>query len=144
MAVASLVLGIVGIVVTWLFPLLPIGLILGVIAIVLAVLGKKSLVAQGKKTGMATAGLVLGIISAALGGIVFAACMICYHAVDSAIESAGSLMQDAVNNSSLSESLEQALDQALDEAADSIAKASVDAANSAAEEVTKALQDLKF
>lgn len=88
MAVASLVLGIVGVVLTCIFPVLPIGLILGVIAIVLAVLGKKSMAAQGKPTGMATAGLVLGIIAAAIGGIVFAACMICYSAASSAVDAA--------------------------------------------------------
>ena len=84
MAVASLVLGIIGVIFAFAIPAIPIGLILGILAIVLAVLAKKSLVAKGMPTGMATAGLVLGIISAAIGGIVFAACLICYGAASSA------------------------------------------------------------
>lgn len=53
-AVAALVLGIVSIL-TWLFPIA--GYITTIIAIVLGVKGRKS-----EKHGMATAGMVLGII----------------------------------------------------------------------------------
>lgn len=53
-AVAALVLGIVSIL-TWLFPIA--GYITTIIAIVLGVKGRKS-----EKRGMATAGMVLGII----------------------------------------------------------------------------------
>lgn len=53
-AIAALVLGIVSIL-TWLFPIA--GYITTIIAIVLGVKGRKS-----EKRGMATAGMVLGII----------------------------------------------------------------------------------
>ena len=54
LAVVALVLGIVSII-TWLFPIA--GYITTIIAIVLGVKGRKS-----EKRGMATAGMVLGII----------------------------------------------------------------------------------
>ncbi len=57
------------------------GVIFGVVAIVLAVKGKKALKAEGKPTGKCTAGLVLGIIATALCGIVFVSCGICASAV---------------------------------------------------------------
>jgi len=67
MVVASLVLGIVAVVLRFV-PVIGIfiALVAGVLAIVLAVLGKKK---QPEKKGMAIAGLVLGIIGAALGVI---------------------------------------------------------------------------
>ena len=68
LAIASLVLGIVGIVCIfagkgWL------SLILGIIGIILAVKSKKQ-----SPSGMATAGLVLSIISTVFGALVFIAC----------------------------------------------------------------------
>ena len=92
MAVASLVLGIIGVIFAFAIPAIPIGLILGILAIVLAVLAKKALVAKGMPTGMATAGL--GIISAAIGGIVFAACLICYGAATSAANDIANSLND--------------------------------------------------
>ena len=64
MAVASLILGILSIVLSW----IPVAgwiicLIMGVVAIVLGVLGRKK---QPEKKGMAVAGMVMGII-----GVVF-------------------------------------------------------------------------
>lgn len=73
MATASLVLGIVSVVLAW-FGLYGtiIGLVCGILAIVFAVKGRKI---EAKKS-MATAGLVLGIIGTVLCGICFA-CAIC-------------------------------------------------------------------
>ena len=71
MAVASLVLGIVGLVLslvtTW-----P-GAILGIIGIILGALGRK----DPAKKGMATAGLVLSILAVVLGLIFWVACAAC-------------------------------------------------------------------
>ena len=62
-AVTALVCGIIGVVTFWIY----VGLVLGIIAIVFGVLGRKR--AQNEpgdgKNGMATAGLVLGIIATA-------------------------------------------------------------------------------
>ena len=74
MGVASLVLGIISIVfagfgfgVNWL------GLIVGVVGIVLAVLARKQPEAQAQK-GVVTAGLVCSIVGAALALVLYAAC----------------------------------------------------------------------
>lgn len=77
MAVAALVLGILGTLFSltgWLFW---IGVPLSVVALVLGILGRKQAANEGRGTGMATAGLVLGIIGAALGLLVFVACASC-------------------------------------------------------------------
>jgi len=63
-AVASLVLGIVGVVFAF-FPIL--GLILGILAVVFGYLGLKRAAASGYGRGFAIAGLVLGIIATVLG-----------------------------------------------------------------------------
>lgn len=54
-----------------------IGLIVGIIAAVTSVVAKK----KGFLGGMATAGLVMGIIGIALNGIIFISCLSCYGAV---------------------------------------------------------------
>lgn len=71
MAVASLVLGIVAIVFSFIGLYLP-GLIAGIIGIVLGVMAKKK-----APSGMATAGLVLSIIGTILCALVFIACAAC-------------------------------------------------------------------
>ena len=80
MAVASLVLGIVAIVFSIIPGLFFIGIIAGVIGIVLGVLAKKQLTAANQPTGMATGGMVTSIIGAALGLIIWLACMACSSA----------------------------------------------------------------
>lgn len=67
--VGSLVCGIVGVLTGWLFGL---GAILGIIAIVLSAQSKKAV----GNNGMATAGLVLGII-AVVWGAFYLLCTIC-------------------------------------------------------------------
>ncbi|MBQ7125433.1 MAG: hypothetical protein IJO00_03620 [Clostridia bacterium] len=77
-AIAGFVLGIVGIV----FGLLSgvfsiIGLPVAIIGLVLSVNGRKQLTAAGQPTGIATAGLVLGIIAVVFTAIAFFTCGIC-------------------------------------------------------------------
>ena len=67
--VAALVLGIVGIVTGWLYGL---GCILGIIAVVMAVMSKKNV----GPNGMATAGLVCGIIAIVFGAV-WLVCTVC-------------------------------------------------------------------
>ncbi|MBQ7506211.1 MAG: DUF4190 domain-containing protein [Lachnospiraceae bacterium] len=69
MSIAALILGIVGVVFDFIF--FPVGLIASIVAIILGAIGRKKV--EGK--GMATAGLVLGIIGLILG-IVFLICTI--------------------------------------------------------------------
>lgn len=71
MAIASLVLGIIGVCTGWLYGL---GCILGIIGVVLAVRSGNASQADGfPKSGLATAGLILGIIAIVSG----AGCLIC-------------------------------------------------------------------
>lgn len=70
LSMVSMILGIVSVVLAWVHWILAIiCLICGIVAIVLSVKGKKACVEAGEPTGMATAGLVLGIIGVVLSGI---------------------------------------------------------------------------
>jgi len=72
MAVASLVLGICSLV----FPFIGLGwlsVIVGIVGVILGALGRKN----PEKKGMATAGLVMSVISIALGLIMWIACVAC-------------------------------------------------------------------
>lgn len=77
-AVAGFVLGIVGIVfgiLSGYFSLL--GLPVAIVGLVLSVNGGKKLKAAGQPSGIATAGLVLGIIAVVFTAIAFFTCGIC-------------------------------------------------------------------
>lgn len=78
LAVASLVLGIVAIVFSFI-GLGWLGLIIGIVGIVLGVMAKKK-----NPTGMATAGLVLSIIGTVLCALIFIACAACVGALGTA------------------------------------------------------------
>ncbi len=91
MAVASLVLSILALIfaVSGVYGL--IGLILGILAIIFAIMGKKSLLAKEKSTGVATAGLVMGIIATAIAGVTWVYCVICTAGAGAAASSLGSI-----------------------------------------------------
>jgi len=97
MAIASLVLGIVG--VAWILVPIPgtfwIGVILGVVAIVLGVLGKKDEGGAGK----AKAGMILGIVAVIVNIAFYVMCM---AAVNQAAKEIGDINMDE-----LQESIEQ-------------------------------------
>ena len=78
-SVASLVLGIIGVVVGFFGGWAWIGAILGIIGLILGVMGKKE-----APSSMATAGIVLSIIAIALGLIVTIACYACVASIYSA------------------------------------------------------------
>jgi hypothetical protein len=81
MGVAALVLGIIGTLSTITIWGVWLGLPLSVVALVLGVLGRKQAVNQQQPTGVATAGLVLGIVGTAIGALVFAMCASCFAGV---------------------------------------------------------------
>ena len=72
-ATGSLVCGIVSLVTWWLGYFAIIGLVLGIVAIVLSIKAKKS----GFVGGMATGGMVMGIIGTIVCGIGFLVCGVC-------------------------------------------------------------------
>ena len=92
-AIAGFVLGIVGIV----FGILSgwfsiIGLPVAIIGLVLAVVGGKKLRAAGQPAGIATAGLVLGIIAVVFTAIAFFSCGLCIICASAASSGAESLL----------------------------------------------------
>ena len=91
-SVAGFVLGIVGIVCGLLSGYLSlIGLPIAIVGLVLSVSGGKKLRANGQPAGMATAGLVLGIIAVVFTAIAFftcGVCIICAGTTAGAIENA--------------------------------------------------------
>jgi ABC-type transport system involved in cytochrome bd biosynthesis fused ATPase/permease subunit len=75
-AIAALVLGIIGIVFSW-FPAVVIGVPLAVIGLILSIVARKNAMATQQPTGMATAGLVVSIIGLVFAIISTAACFAC-------------------------------------------------------------------
>lgn len=75
-AIAALVCGILGIVGSWIPVVCYFTFILAILGIVFGVKAKKIAVENNEPTGMATAGLVLGIIGTVIGGI-GVVCTIC-------------------------------------------------------------------
>ena len=77
MAIAGLVLGIVALATGWLSWFSLITLPVAIVALVLSAVGGKKAKAAGKKSGVATAGVVIGIIAVVLNGIWFFSCGLC-------------------------------------------------------------------
>lgn len=77
-AIAGLVLTIVALVCGFIAGIPSVlGLPMAIVGLVLAVLGGKQLKANGQKAGIATAGLVLGIIAVVITAITFFTCGLC-------------------------------------------------------------------
>ncbi len=103
MAVAGLILGIISLICGFVgiaVPYLPFGtLILGIVGLVLSIAGGKRLHAQGQPQGIATAGLVIGIIAVVVNGITAVTCTICalwLAAVDDAVNNTAALVASLV------------------------------------------------
>ena len=79
-AVASLVLGIIALVVAWFGWGAIIAIVLSIIGIILGINGRKQLTPEQGR-GMATAGMVCSIIALVLSAIVFVSCVICASAL---------------------------------------------------------------
>ncbi|MCL2098959.1 MAG: hypothetical protein FWH24_00800 [Oscillospiraceae bacterium] len=81
MAIASMILGILALI--WmLIPLVNFfAPVIAIIGIILGAVGKKKLKAQGKPSGMATAGIVMCIIALAVSTIVVIACTVCLGSI---------------------------------------------------------------
>lgn len=82
-AIASLVCGILSILLFWAGYGALVGVVLGIVAIVLAISAKK----EGCEDGMQKAGFILGIIGTILSGIVFVSCVLCAGAIAAASSS---------------------------------------------------------
>ena len=159
MAVASLVCGILSLVSIVFGMFAWVGLILGVLAIIFGAIANKA-----RKDGKATAGLVMGIVGAAVSAIVFISCAVCAYNVNKVGKEVVNSKEwnevfDSIKDKSdkkkdskteeLSDELSEALDKAADEIVDSIdedgleqdlneaAQALTDGLTDAAEEIAK-------
>jgi hypothetical protein len=102
MGIAALVCGIVSAVLAFSYFGAIVGFVLGIIAIVLGILGRKKI--QWK--GLATAGLVLGIIGTVLSAVLFMTCVACAGAL-------GRIGTELLNNPDLQE-LKDTIDELKD------------------------------
>ncbi|MBR5714718.1 MAG: DUF4190 domain-containing protein, partial [Clostridia bacterium] len=93
-SIAALVCGIVGIVGAWFPVICYFALIIAIVGIVLGAIGMKKAKENNEPTGLATAGLVLGIIGTALAVIG----VICIVACTVAANAAGSQYLDQLND----------------------------------------------
>lgn len=67
MAVAGFVVGLIGLLTSWIFVL---GLVVSVVGIVLSIFGRRQAVERGASTGLATAGLICAIIGTVIALII--------------------------------------------------------------------------
>jgi hypothetical protein len=102
MGIAALVCGIISAVLAFSYVGAIGGLVLGIIAIVLGILGRK----KPQWGGMATAGLILGIIGTVLGAVFFVACIACTDALGRA----GTELLDTPEFQELKDALDNAKD----------------------------------
>src|SRR6185437_14399535 len=114
MPVASLVLGIIGTVLSWHPLLMFLGVPCAILAIVFGIMSRKRLAAEQRPTGMATAGLVLGIVGAAISALIFAACAACAGMIGVAGHEAAKAA-DKAQAAQQNQEFNQAFDKALQE-----------------------------
>jgi len=74
MSIASLVLGICTLTISWAYG---VGILSAVVGLILGITGKKKAREVGAPTGMATAGIVMCAIGIALSLLIFIACIAC-------------------------------------------------------------------
>lgn len=82
LSITALVLGICGVVLSWISVINVIVLAAGIFGIIFGYKGRqKSIAAYGKASGLATAGFVLGIIGTSICGVGVLSCTVCVAAV---------------------------------------------------------------
>jgi len=81
MAVASMVLGILSLLVMWIPVIGIVAVPMSLIGVILGASSKKSLTAQGKPTGVATAGIVMSVIALAISILFTLVCAACLAAI---------------------------------------------------------------
>lgn len=79
MAVAALVLGILGTVCSLTGILFWLGIPLGLVGLILGIVGRKNAVANQQPTGMSTAGIALGAVGLVLGLTMYVLCSMAAH-----------------------------------------------------------------
>ncbi|MBQ5765059.1 MAG: DUF4190 domain-containing protein [Clostridia bacterium] len=102
MAITGLVLGIVALVLSFLsaLPFVSfVALVLAIVALVLSVMGGKKLAANNQPKGVATGGLVVGIIAVVLSAIFALTCGLCQAGLAASDEDPEELLEDLIDDS---------------------------------------------
>ncbi|MBQ3792611.1 MAG: hypothetical protein II797_05880 [Clostridia bacterium] len=86
-SIAGLVLGILATIVAWFYMYNIIAIVMGILGIIFAAVGRKKAKEAGASTGLGTAGLVLSIIGTVLAVVGFFACTICIGCMDAIAKS---------------------------------------------------------
>ncbi len=142
LSVAALVCGLIGIIGSFIPIVKYFTLVLAILGIVFGVIGKKKAAEAGNSnTGLATAGLVLGIIGTAFSAVGVICALACVGAANAAVDSG--VAQDVL--SSAADSVKESATSAVNELADKIASSAADKANeiasSAADKAAQAASD---
>ncbi|MBR6335970.1 MAG: DUF4190 domain-containing protein [Clostridia bacterium] len=131
MSVAALVCGLLGIIGSFIPIVKYFTLVLAVLGIIFGVIGKKKAAEAGNSsTGLATAGLVLGVIGTAFSAVGVICALACVGAASAATETAG---LDLL--SSAKEAVTEAVTSAANEISSTVSDAANSIASSAADEV---------
>ena len=95
MAIAALVLGIVGLVISFIPGISIVGPICAIVGVVLGVIARKKAKEAGQPTGMATAGMILSIICLAIAVVSVIVAAVCVAQVANAVGQLGAAFGDA-------------------------------------------------
>ena len=118
MGVAALVLGIIG----TLFSLIPmlfwVGIPIALIALILGIVGRKAAVTNNQPTGVATAGMVLGIIGLVIGVIMWVVCGMMVNSARKGFEKAlnDPELQKKLNDPKMNKEFDDAFKKAMEDA----------------------------
>jgi Domain of unknown function (DUF4190) len=107
LGVAALVLGIIGTVFSLIGFTFWIGIPLGVVALILGIIGRKSAGTNNQPTGMATAGMVLGIVGLVIGILMWVLCGLMVSGARKGLE--------GLNDPKLNQEFNKAFEKALEE-----------------------------
>lgn len=92
-SITAMVLGIVALVFCWIYIWNAVSIVLSIVAIILAVSARKQ--SGDTKNGMATAGLICGIIALVLSSIFFVSCTLCIALSGSTIDELNKIISSA-------------------------------------------------
>ena len=101
MSITGMILGIASLFLTlvfgWWTVLTWVTLPMAIVGLILSVIGGKKMKAAGESAGIATAGLIIGIISVVFNGIFFFACGLCYMCTACGANAIENELEDALN-----------------------------------------------
>jgi hypothetical protein len=110
-AVAALVLGIIGTVCSLTGILFWLGIPLGLVGLILGIVGRKNAVANQQPTGVATAGVALGAVGLLLGLTMYVLCSMAAHKMRSDFEKMANDPKFKQQNQEFNDAFKKALEE---------------------------------